>query len=159
MKIADFGLARNFASDHNGKLTNRVITLWYRRVMMVWVSAIRRCMQQQLLGWQHRAMPAQCSHMPRLPLHLETHALSACGCEAPDVTNTLPGTLLRLCRPPELLLGAERYGPEVDVWSVGCIFAELLARKPLFPGVRAVYGCALWAVVAHAELPVAVLCA
>eukprot|EP00882_Tetradesmus_deserticola_P033893 GHRQ01038751.1.p1 GENE.GHRQ01038751.1~~GHRQ01038751.1.p1 ORF type:complete len:350 (+),score=162.66 GHRQ01038751.1:859-1908(+) len=66
LKIADFGLARNYANDHNGKLTNRVITLWYR--------------------------------------------------------------------PPELLLGAERYGPEVDVWSVGCIFAELLAKKPLFPG-------------------------
>eukprot|EP00879_Flechtneria_rotunda_P027403 GHRR01029353.1.p1 GENE.GHRR01029353.1~~GHRR01029353.1.p1 ORF type:complete len:204 (+),score=51.67 GHRR01029353.1:374-985(+) len=30
LKIADFGLARNFATDHNGKLTNRVITLWYR---------------------------------------------------------------------------------------------------------------------------------
>lgn len=37
-------------------------------------------------------------------------------------------------RPPELLLGSEKYGPEVDVWSVGCIFAELLAKKPLFPG-------------------------
>jgi serine/threonine protein kinase len=46
---------------------------------------------------------------------------------------------LRTChvpaaRPPELLLGADHYGPEVDVWSVGCIFAELLTRKPLFPG-------------------------
>ena len=39
-----------------------------------------------------------------------------------------------LCRPPELLLGADHYGPEVDIWSVGCIFAELLGRKPLFPG-------------------------
>lgn len=38
------------------------------------------------------------------------------------------------CRPPELLLGSESYGPEVDMWSVGCIFAELLIGKPLFPG-------------------------
>lgn len=37
-------------------------------------------------------------------------------------------------RPPELLLGADRYGPEVDAWSVGCILAELLGRKPIFPG-------------------------
>ena len=37
-------------------------------------------------------------------------------------------------RPPELLLGATRYGPEVDLWSVGCIFAELLLGRPLFPG-------------------------
>jgi serine/threonine protein kinase len=37
-------------------------------------------------------------------------------------------------RPPELLLGADNYGSEVDIWSVGCIFAELLTGKPIFPG-------------------------
>eukprot|EP00741_Cyanophora_paradoxa_P019480 tig00021127_g18805.t1 len=37
-------------------------------------------------------------------------------------------------RPPELLLGATSYGPAIDMWSVGCIFAELLTRRPLFPG-------------------------
>ncbi|XP_073105256.1 cyclin-dependent kinase C-2 isoform X2 [Elaeis guineensis] len=66
LKLADFGLARSFSSDHNGNLTNRVITLWYR--------------------------------------------------------------------PPELLLGATKYGPAVDMWSVGCIFAELLYGKPILPG-------------------------
>ncbi|CAA2982596.1 cyclin-dependent kinase C-2-like [Olea europaea subsp. europaea] len=66
LKLADFGLARSFSSDHNANLTNRVITLWYR--------------------------------------------------------------------PPELLLGATKYGPAVDMWSVGCIFAELLHGKPIFPG-------------------------
>ncbi|KAF5737992.1 cyclin-dependent kinase C-1-like [Tripterygium wilfordii] len=66
LKLADFGLARSFSHDHNGNLTNRVITLWYR--------------------------------------------------------------------PPELLLGATRYGPAVDMWSVGCIFAELLNGKPILPG-------------------------
>jgi len=38
------------------------------------------------------------------------------------------------CRPPELLLGSTKYGPAVDMWSVGCIFAELLHGKPIFPG-------------------------
>lgn len=66
LKLADFGLARSFSSDHNGNLTNRVITLWYR--------------------------------------------------------------------PPELLLGATKYGPAVDMWSVGCIFAELLYGKPILNG-------------------------
>lgn len=41
---------------------------------------------------------------------------------------------LCLNRPPELLLGATKYGPAVDMWSVGCIFAELLHGKPIFPG-------------------------
>ncbi|PIA33058.1 hypothetical protein AQUCO_04200066v1 [Aquilegia coerulea] len=66
LKLADFGLARSFSSDHNGNLTNRVITLWYR--------------------------------------------------------------------PPELLLGTTKYGPAVDMWSVGCIFAELLDGKAILQG-------------------------
>ncbi|MFH4982041.1 hypothetical protein AB6A40_008750 [Gnathostoma spinigerum] len=37
-------------------------------------------------------------------------------------------------RPPELLLGEERYTTAVDVWSVGCIVGELYTRKPLFQG-------------------------
>jgi len=84
LKIADFGLARNFtnvkkqpamsASDGLkpsstggvGNMTNRVITLWYR--------------------------------------------------------------------PPELCLGSEQYGWEVDMWSAGCILVEMLTGRPLFPG-------------------------
>uniref|UniRef100_A0A2P2JT07 Protein kinase domain-containing protein n=1 Tax=Rhizophora mucronata TaxID=61149 RepID=A0A2P2JT07_RHIMU len=37
-------------------------------------------------------------------------------------------------RPPELLLGATYYGVGVDLWSAGCILAELLAGKPIMPG-------------------------
>ncbi|KAI3897165.1 hypothetical protein MKW92_010385, partial [Papaver armeniacum] len=66
LKLADFGLARSLSNDHQGNLTNEVITLWYR--------------------------------------------------------------------PPEILLGATKYGPAIDMWSVGCIFAELLQGKPILPG-------------------------
>lgn len=37
-------------------------------------------------------------------------------------------------RAPELLLGAKEYTTAVDVWSVGCIFGELILHEPLFPG-------------------------
>lgn len=51
----------------------------------------------------------------------------------------------RWYRAPELILLEKEYGPAIDVWSVGCIFAELLGmmkesaptyldRRPLFPG-------------------------
>lgn len=65
LKIADFGLARIFASP-KARLTHQVITRWYR--------------------------------------------------------------------PPELLFAARSYGPSVDIWSVGCIFAELMLRFPYMPG-------------------------
>ncbi len=37
-------------------------------------------------------------------------------------------------RAPEILLGSKTYSTPVDVWSIGCIFAEMLNHKPLFPG-------------------------
>ncbi|XP_075745539.1 cyclin dependent kinase 11B pitslre isoform X9 [Rhipicephalus microplus] len=37
-------------------------------------------------------------------------------------------------RAPELLLGVKEYSTPIDMWSVGCIFGELLTMKPLFPG-------------------------
>jgi len=37
-------------------------------------------------------------------------------------------------RAPEILLGEEKYGPEVDWWSVGCILIEILTGRVLFPG-------------------------
>src|SRR5450830_1040097 len=51
----------------------------------------------------------------------------------------------RWYRAPELILLEKDYGPAIDMWSVGCIFAELLGmmkesaptyldRRPLFPG-------------------------
>ena len=62
------------------------------------------------------------------------------------MTRVLTGHVVtRWYRAPELILLEKEYGPAIDVWSVGCIFAELLGmmkesaptyldRKPLFPG-------------------------
>uniref|UniRef100_A0A915DQT4 Cyclin-dependent kinase 7 n=1 Tax=Ditylenchus dipsaci TaxID=166011 RepID=A0A915DQT4_9BILA len=42
--------------------------------------------------------------------------------------------ITRWYRPPELLYGARSYGAAVDIWSIGCIIAELLLRVPIFAG-------------------------
>lgn len=52
--------------------------------------------------------------------------------EADDVGMT-EYVVTRWYRAPELLLGSA-YGEGVDLWAAGCIFAEMLGRKPLFPG-------------------------
>ncbi|ODA80505.1 hypothetical protein RJ55_03463 [Drechmeria coniospora] len=66
LKIADFGMARYVGDPLPTKLTQLVVTLWYRA--------------------------------------------------------------------PELLLGAREYGPAIDMWSIGCIFGELITREPLLQG-------------------------
>ena len=45
-----------------------------------------------------------------------------------------PGVVTRWYRPPELLLGAQKYTTTIDIWGVGCIIAELFLREPLFQG-------------------------
>lgn len=40
----------------------------------------------------------------------------------------------RWYRAPEIMLSTKEYTKAIDIWSTGCIFAELLGRKPLFPG-------------------------
>jgi serine/threonine protein kinase len=37
------------------------------------------------------------------------------------------------------LLFALQYTPAIDIWSIGCIFAEMLTGRPLFPGKNVVH--------------------
>ncbi|KAI9326423.1 kinase-like domain-containing protein [Zopfochytrium polystomum] len=40
----------------------------------------------------------------------------------------------RWYRPPELLMGETIYGPAIDMWGVGCVFGEILKRRPILMG-------------------------
>lgn len=55
-----------------------------------------------------------------------THGLPA--------TNMTPRVVTLWYRAPELLFGSKTHGAGIDMWATGCILAELLAHKPLFPG-------------------------
>lgn len=39
-------------------------------------------------------------------------------------------------RPPDVLLGSQKYSNNIDIWSVGCIFAEMCNMKALFMGQK-----------------------
>lgn len=51
----------------------------------------------------------------------------------PNGKNT-PYIVSRYYRAPELILGVSSYTEKIDIWATGCIIAELLMLKPLFPG-------------------------
>jgi serine/threonine protein kinase len=44
----------------------------------------------------------------------------------------------RWYRAPEILLGSRSYGKAVDVWSIGCVLAEMILERPLFQGSSAI---------------------
>jgi mitogen-activated protein kinase 1/3 len=53
------------------------------------------------------------------------------GVIADDLTEYV---VTRWYRAPEIMLSCPSYGGMIDMWSVGCIFGEMLGRKPMFPG-------------------------
>ena len=47
----------------------------------------------------------------------------------------------RWYRAPEIMLNSKGYSKGIDVWSVGCILAEMLSNRPIFPGKHCIHVC------------------
>ncbi len=45
-----------------------------------------------------------------------------------------PYVVTRWYRAPEVILGYTEYSQAIDLWSMGCILAEMFGRKPIFSG-------------------------
>ena len=54
--------------------------------------------------------------------------------DAADSGDMTEYVVTRWYRAPEIMLAVKQYGPAIDMWSAGCIFGELMSRKPLFAG-------------------------
>uniref|UniRef100_A0A2P2M3Z2 non-specific serine/threonine protein kinase n=1 Tax=Rhizophora mucronata TaxID=61149 RepID=A0A2P2M3Z2_RHIMU len=86
-----------------------------------------------VVGVCHRDIKPQ-----NLLVHPHTHQLKIC--DFGSAKMLVPGepNISYICsryyRAPELIFGATEYTTAIDMWSVGCILAELLLGQPLFPG-------------------------
>ena len=49
-------------------------------------------------------------------------------------SNNTPYIVSRYYRAPELILAVSDYTNKIDIWAIGCIFAEFITLRPLFPG-------------------------
>lgn len=64
------------------------------------------------------------------------------GLARPTETEMTGYVATRWYRAPEIMLNWMHYNQTVDIWSVGCIMAELLTGRTLFPGSdRILYNC------------------
>lgn len=67
-----------------------------------------------------------------------SHALKLCDFGSAKMLRPEEGNISYICsryyRAPELIFGASNYTTAIDVWSVGCVAAELILGAPLFPG-------------------------
>ncbi|KAG2445984.1 hypothetical protein HXX76_000587 [Chlamydomonas incerta] len=85
------------------------------------------------MGICHRDIKPQ-----NLLVNTETHQLKLCDFGSAKVLVKGEPNISYICsryyRAPELIFGATDYTSAIDVWSVGCVLAELLLGQPLFPG-------------------------
>ena len=55
-------------------------------------------------------------------------------CKDENIEKPTEYVVTRWYRSPEVMCSGGSYDEMVDIWSVGCIFAELILRRPIFPG-------------------------
>ncbi|XP_010925615.1 shaggy-related protein kinase eta [Elaeis guineensis] len=71
-----------------------------------------------------------------------THQVKLCDFGSAKVLVKGEGNISYICsryyRAPELIFGATEYTASIDIWSAGCVLAELLLGQPLFPGESSV---------------------
>ena len=88
------------------------------------------------IGICHRDIKPQ-----NILIDLSDYTLKICdfGCAKQLVKNeeNISYICSRYYRPPELVLGATFYTCQVDVWSIGCVIAELVLNRAIFPGKSA----------------------
>ena len=113
LKICDFGLARQYGSPLK-PYTHLVVTLWYRAPELLLGESSTHVLPHSTPYAPSRACIARCASAPA-PLLAASRRSRVDGfvCGA---------------------AGARTYSTPVDVWSCGCIMAELLLKAPLFAG-------------------------
>ncbi len=92
-------------------------------------TGIAFCHSQRVL---HRNLKPQNILVDRTgTLKLSSLTLASTFRQTSTLTHNVVGIWYRC---PEILLGAKHYSTAIDVWSIGCIIAELASDEPLFPG-------------------------
>ena len=96
------------------------------------LRAVEACHQRNIL---HRDLkPDNCLFLQDGTMKLADFGLARM--YGTPKTRLSPQAITLWYKPPELLLGANEYCAAVDMWSVGCIFAEMLLRRPFLQGLE-----------------------
>lgn len=115
----------------NHTKAKKLIPIMYTKVYMYQIC--RSIAYIHSLGICHRDIKPQ-----NLLLNTKTHAVRLCDFGSAKILVKGEANVSYICsryyRAPELVFEATEYTTKIDVWSLGCVMAELLLGNPLFPG-------------------------
>lgn len=118
-------------SRHYGRINQSVPVLYVQLYTYQMCRALNYI--HNVVGVCHRDIKPQ-----NVLVNPHTHELKLC--DFGSAKMLMPGepNISYICsryyRAPELIFGATEYTTAIDMWSVGCVLAELLLGRPLFPG-------------------------
>lgn len=119
----------------------RINKHYYRNDQRMPLILVKLYVYQMLraLAWIHKAGICHRDIKPQnLLVNVSTHALKLCDFGSAKRLIRGEPNISYICsryyRAPELIFGATDYTSAIDIWSVGCVMAELLLGSPLFPG-------------------------
>jgi len=124
---------KNYASDLHYVIHNRNVDLTESHIKWITFQLLLGLRILHKTGCIHRDLkPQNILVTEKADVVIADFGLAK-GYEVEDVSQSLY-VVTRWYRPPELLLREPRYAAPVDMWSFGCILAELYLRTPLFAG-------------------------
>ncbi|XP_057780646.1 shaggy-related protein kinase theta isoform X2 [Salvia miltiorrhiza] len=107
--------------------------------VQIYVYQICRALNymHRIIGVCHRDIKPQ-----NLLVNSQTHQLKLCDMGSAKILVPGEPNISYICsryyRAPELIFGASEYTTAIDMWSVGCVMAEMLLGQPIFPGESSV---------------------
>ncbi|CAA3023422.1 shaggy-related kinase alpha [Olea europaea subsp. europaea] len=116
---------------HYNKLNQRIPLIYVK----LYTYQIFRALSynHHAIGVCHRDIKPQ-----NLLVNPHTHQIKLCDFGSAKVLVKGEPNISYICsryyRAPELIFGATEYTTAIDIWSAGCVLAELLLGQPLFPG-------------------------
>jgi mitogen-activated protein kinase 1/2 len=139
LSFKDLYIVSDYMDSDLGKLIKSDQSLSDDHIQFLLYQILRGLKYVHSCGILHRDLK------PRNLLVNKNCDLKICdfGLSRANITSMVtPETLLtdyittRWYRPPEVILSCKNYSGAIDVWSVGCILAEMMQRKPLFPATN-----------------------